>query len=786
VTSRWVWLVAAGLLGLVATGTAASFTARAYESTVSVYVGAARVGVSGDDPANAAQVRNVVLPSVAELARSTGLADQVVRELGLPMSAQALADEITVTTTEGSRLDLAVVDPSPARAVAAAGALGAELQRRAELLQPATVGSLLSVSRLGPATPAQLVSSHLTRSTVLLAAVVGTALAAVLAGLTELRRPRVRSGHDVGRVCDAPVVPLPLASLGRSPRRRPWSTRAGRVHREDQLLLAGSMLRSWAGGGSGRIVVAGATAGSADGFVRDLRPRCDDLDLLPVADPRQIALTRAVAGVVVVADTRRAALGELADAVRAVRSSGRPLLGVVVDGLLPPGARWRDRLRAGAHGDGAWGRALRDTGAAGRPATVATRTVAFAALAALGFTHVLPFALSSGLLVAAALLPLWAPALRRHVGGPLLAVLAGLALAAGVLLSWLASADHGFQLHDALRVGVLVLTAVGGVGLILWARSVLRLPAVGMAYGAGYLLAGLMAVPGSPYPWKFQLSAPVTIIILSLAARRQRPVSTLIAFGVVGLLDVVNDARSAFAFCLLGAVLVLWQARPRRPGATRRPRVWIVFPVLAGLAGGVYSGLSWLMQSGALGAQIQQRTLAQIAESGSLLLSGRPEWAATWALMRFRPQGFGLGVQPTARDEVVARAGLSVTHVPTVNSYLDHQLFDGGVQLHSIVADLWASLGPLGALLGLVMGGLVVAGLGDRLPRRAAPGLICWLVPQVLWSLAFGPFASDGPALVLALGLLLVARSPAAGPEVAPAAQPALPTARPAPAAVPA
>jgi hypothetical protein len=117
-------------------------------------------------------------------------------------------------------------------------------------------------------------------------------------------------------------------------------------------------------------------------------------------------------------------------------------------------------------------------------------------------------------------------------------------------------------------------------------------------------------------------------------------------------------------------------------------------------------------------------------------------------------------VLANSTDEAVARAGLAVTHVPTVDSYLDHVLFDGGVQLHSIVADLWAVTGPAGVVLGLVIGVLVVLGLGERLGRRRAPGLVCWLVPQVLWSLAFGPLSSDLPAVVLALGLLLAARPP--------------------------
>jgi hypothetical protein len=120
--------------------------------------------------------------------------------------------------------------------------------------------------------------------------------------------------------------------------------------------------------------------------------------------------------------------------------------------------------------------------------------------------------------------------------------------------------------------------------------------------------------------------------------------------------------------------------------------------------------------------------------------------------------GFGLGTVPTAEDTLVARAGLAVTHIPTVDSYLEHQLLNGAVQLHSIIADLWAAVGPVGVVLGLAMAALSAHGLADRLRHRRASGLVCALVALGLWDLAFGPLSDNLPILTLALGLLLVAR----------------------------
>ena len=741
VAGRWGWLVVGGALGLVlGLLLGASGTAR-YESTVSLYVGAEQITAAvDDDPAYAAQVQTVVLPSVARLATSTVVSRPVVRSLDLPLSAAELAGEVSVTNNLGdARLDLTVTDVDPARAVTAAGALAAELRQQAANLYPGTDGALINVSVLGTASAAKRAGKVWGHADTGLTGAAGVVLAAVFAGLAELRAPRVRGARELGALVGAPGLDLPLR--GRSG--------AGRA---EQLAVLRMTLPSWA---PDRITLTGVPEAAGDALRDELGP--DLVSSGPTAGE----------GVVLVANARTATHQPVRAAAAAARASGHPLLGVVVDGLVGPGDGLRARLRAGWRGHGTWHGAV---AMAGRPSAVRAalpQAVALFALAALGFTHVLPMALSSGVLVGIALLPLWLPAVRRYRGVAVLAAVSGTALVSGTLLAWRSGADHALELHGAVHTAVLVLTIVAGTGLILWARSLLSVTAIGVAYGLGYLAAGLLEVPGSPDPWKFQLSVPITIIVLAVAARSARPVPTVVAFGVVGLLDLVNDARSAFAFCLLGAVLVLWQARPAT-GLRKSSRPWLAFPMLGGLGALGYVALTNLMTSGVLGSQVQQRTVAQIEQSGSLILGGRPEWAATWALMRADPLGFGLGVQPSSTDEIVARGGLALTHVPTVDSYLDHQLFDGGIQLHSMVADLWAAVGPLGVVLGLLIGALVVLGLGERLAHREAVGLVCWLVPQTLWSLAFGPLSSDLPAVLLALGLVLVARPAAqpAGPAV--------------------
>lgn len=757
IAGRWVWLVAGAVIGLVLAGLPAALATTEYRSTVAVYVGADRVTSRvDDDPGYAAQVQTVVLPSVAELAGSTLVSAPVVRSLGLPVSAAELAGAVTVSTrTNDSRLDIAVTMADPERARAAAGAIGAELARQAERLHPAVDRSLLAVTTLGPASAAEPTGGPPSTGMRLLAALGGIAFAMVLAGLAELRRPRIRSGRDVAAVVSASCVTLPAAV----------PERAG--FRHDQLALLRSVLPTWAARhAASRAAVLGAPAGAGDTLARELSAP-DPSGTTGGARPAlllvdgSLPLPAEADGVVVVVDGRSATRSVLASAVDTVRASGRPLLGVVVDGLLPPQAGWRARLRAGLRGEGTWSRAVAEAHTATGQHRALTRVAAALALAALGFTRPLPFALSTGLLAAAALVPLWAPVVRRCRGAVLLFALTGAALVCGVLLTWLSSADHGFAPHEGVRTAVLILTSGCGIGLILWARTVLPLSAIGVAFGVGNLAAGVLQLSGVDNPWKFELSFPVLVIVLSLLADRGRPLLTVGALGALGLTDVLNDYRSDFACCVLAAVLVVWQVRPAGTARRRtrtRTRAWIAVPAVGALAWAGYWVLTQAILAGMLGSGLQQRTATQIEQSGSLLLGGRPEWTASWALMQFRPLGFGLGTVPTAEDTIVAKQGLAVTHIPTVDSYLEHQLLHGSVQLHSIVADLWAAVGPVGILLGVAMGLLSVHGLADQVRHRRASGLVCALVPLGLWDLAFGPLSDNVPTLTLGLGLLLVAK----------------------------
>jgi hypothetical protein len=392
-------------------------------------------------------------------------------------------------------------------------------------------------------------------------------------------------------------------------------------------------------------------------------------------------------------------------------------------------------------------------------ADLTRRRTATVALLLLGLNASVSFGLSTGLLAGLALLPVWLPSLRLYRGATLLSVLALLSVGSGWVLG-LSSDQRNLILTNGLAVSFQVVTAFCGVGLILWARRVLPLHRVGLLYGLGLLVGVLPDVPASDNAWKYQLATPVTMIALALLERRRRPLWALaVVLAALALLAVLNDYRSYLGFCCATLALVVWQARPDRGRRVRAPLQVLLLGVCTYLT---YRVVTALLLAGTFGYELQQRSINQVRQSGSLLLGGRPEWQGTLQLMKAFPTGFGVGAEPNSGDVTLAKQGLASVGLPTKNSYIDRYMFGGEFKLHSVVADLWSNFGLVGLLLGGVVCLALLLSLTSTMADRRASALVVFLALTALWDMAFGPIYSSLPALTPALGLLLLPRDRAA------------------------
>lgn len=396
----------------------------------------------------------------------------------------------------------------------------------------------------------------------------------------------------------------------------------------------------------------------------------------------------------------------------------------------------------------------------------AERTAAVVCLALLGMRQFLAQGLSTGVVLGLLLIPVWLTVLRQFRGARALLGLGALTLVVGVVLAEMSSVDHAVSRGVAANSVNLVLGIMVGIGVVLWSRTVLSTSVLGLSYGLG-MLAGVVLLPGGSgeNSWKMGYAIPVAVVTLALVDGRDRRGRQLLVLLGLALASVVFDSRSYFGTFLIAALLVVWQWRfGRGPGS--RPRT-VVFLGATGAA--VYYLGTALLVDGYLGQAAQQRSVQQINSAGSLILGGRPELAASAALIRDRVWGFGLGVAPKLHDVTVAKTGMAKLNYDPNNGYVDNFMFGGHFELHSTFGDFWVIAGVFGLLFVLVAGAVVVKALATVSARRTGGGLLLFLSCWTLWNLVFSPLYSAAPTLLLALGLALTrkerADAPAEGTE---------------------
>jgi hypothetical protein len=401
-----------------------------------------------------------------------------------------------------------------------------------------------------------------------------------------------------------------------------------------------------------------------------------------------------------------------------------------------------------------------DPGEEGRleQVSTSTRVIALVALFLAGLDQPLAAGTSTGLIVVAVLAPVWWPVLRRYVGARLVVALAALCLLTGWWLTQLSRVDHSLDAHDGRATVLLILTCFGTMGLLLWARLFLPRSLAAMSFGAGLALASLPTVTGGALnPWKFGLAIPAAFVTLGLCARTRSRVLPLAVLSILAAVSLLNDSRSYSGFCVLAAVLVVYQNR-RGSGTSGWRRLGQV-AFLGGLVVSAYFLITSLLVQGYLGEELQLRTRAQIENSGSLIAGGRPEWSATLQLVQDHPLGYGIGVVPNSHDILVGKTGLDPLHIPTIDGYAEHYMFGGQFKLHSVAADLWSHFGASGVLLTLLIAVLLVNALTRALSSRTASALVGFVIALALWDLAFGPIYSNLRYITLALGLALYQRT---------------------------
>jgi hypothetical protein len=385
--------------------------------------------------------------------------------------------------------------------------------------------------------------------------------------------------------------------------------------------------------------------------------------------------------------------------------------------------------------------------------SVLTLFIVQAAVVLAGFDLTVVAGISATTLIVSVMIPVW----WREVAGFSLAVpillLGGAAMVWGLYLAELSSTDH--IVSRSLQVSSIV-HLIDGLAImvaVLWGRTHFPLHRIAALYGVGALADVLLNTSRS---WKFDLAVPVAVLVIGWMGKYRGSLSTVAVLVGLGTLGILDGGRSYAAFCVATAGLVFWQMRPT--GADRPTNRWYPAVLLAALAAGIYGAASSLLTKGYFGSELQQRSVDQIDATGSLIAGGRPEWAATRALVEYRPGGYGIGVVPDLVDHGIAKSGMASINVDT-GGYLTNYMMGGQFRLHSITSDLWVRFGIVGVVLAAIIVYAVIRSTSTLLAQRQAPAIVVFMGVLALWHMAFGPIYSNWPDVCLALGVVLLVRT---------------------------
>lgn len=366
---------------------------------------------------------------------------------------------------------------------------------------------------------------------------------------------------------------------------------------------------------------------------------------------------------------------------------------------------------------------------------------------------------TAGILISILLLPVWAVTLWRHRGGPAIITFGGLAIISGVVLTDFFAGDHPTSESLMQQNSFSLLSVIGGIGVVVWVRSLLGNAATALWYGVGLMVGVVFHGLDMDNVWKFDLSVPATVIVLALCMMSRRPWVEMIALLLLAVVSALNDSRSAGSMLLVAAALVVWQAlgsRLAKSSTTVRTLAVFGFTAVIG-----YAALQAFILEGWFGKAAAVRSEEQIAQSGSLLLGGRPELGASTELIAANPLGLGSGTLANGVDLLIAKTGMSRLNYDPNNGYVEKYMFGNGFEVHSMLGDLWIRFGLFGAAMLIVALVVIALGTAGQVAKRQASGLMIFLAIQVFWDSLFAPFFSTSiSTLVLGVALAMVPRPP--------------------------
>lgn len=380
------------------------------------------------------------------------------------------------------------------------------------------------------------------------------------------------------------------------------------------------------------------------------------------------------------------------------------------------------------------------------------RAAAVAVSLALGLRLTVVGPVNLGLALAVALAPVWLAAVipLRAKG---IAFLGVCSILNGLALNAVMAPTHEISSSVTIAQTLLISQVVVGAGAMVWAKMVLGAPQMAVWYGLGIVCSEALKGFSPENPWKFDLVIPVSICVLGIFWWRRWLGVELAALAGLAVISALNDSRSAASILAMTFLIVLWQRIRAHLRLRSTPLRVLGTVAFVGLIS--YFAMQSFILEGLLGEGSKARTEAQLQAAGSVILGGRPELGGTIALLEAQPMGYGMGVVLDIRDIYIAKSGMAALNYNPNNGYVETYMFGGGIEVHSVLGDLWLRFGLAGLAFAIVMLGTIVVGVARQLASGCGQALTTFIAIQVVWDAFFSPFYTTA-AQVLMLGVALM------------------------------
>jgi succinoglycan biosynthesis transport protein ExoP len=207
---NWVLILAWTLIGASVGATVAFLSPTLYQSSTQLFVAVRNSGAASDLAQSTAYARQAVTSYVHVIPTAIVL-DPVIQDLGLDVSSQQLASQVSASAPLNTQLiTITVTDPNPSQAAQLANALGASFTSAVttQLEAPRGAGSesKVRVETIAAAKVPTQPSSPNLRLDLALGLLVGLAVGIGLAALRTMLDTRVHTVADVEGVVDVPIL----------------------------------------------------------------------------------------------------------------------------------------------------------------------------------------------------------------------------------------------------------------------------------------------------------------------------------------------------------------------------------------------------------------------------------------------------------------------------------------------------------------------------------------------------------------------------------------------------